>query len=56
MTTFLKVWALKSDTQLSPGATVQVALKSGELKAVKVGAYIGQQRNGAYLYAPDGDQ
>lgn len=51
MTTFSKVWALRSDTQLQPGATVQVTLKSGESKAVQVGAFIGQQGD-KYLYAP----
>lgn len=56
MTTFLKVWALKSDVQLSPGATVAVTLKSGETKSVRVGAQIGQTRDGRFLYAPDGDQ
>lgn len=54
MTTFTKVWALQSDATLQVGSVVQVSLKSGETKAVKVGPMIGESR-GKFLYAPAGD-
>ena len=54
MPTFFKLWVLRSPVQLAPGSTVQVALKSGTVKPVRVGNFIREQR-GMWLYATDGD-
>jgi hypothetical protein len=51
MTTFRKIteWALQSDEELQPGATVTVSLKSGQTKQVAVGDFI-RSGYGKFLY------
>jgi hypothetical protein len=51
MTTFRKLteWALNSDTELTPGDTVTVNLKSGATKTVLVGEFISN-KYGKFLY------
>lgn len=51
MTTFAKVWALRSDTDLTPGSEVEVSLKSGSTKKVRVGTFIGKDGE-AFLFSP----
>jgi hypothetical protein len=43
MTTFTKVWALKSDRMVEPGAEIEVSLKRGGTKKVTVGTFLGKQ-------------
>jgi len=52
MTTFAKFWALKSDTMVEPGTVVDVNLKSGKVKQVTVGAFLGKDGD-KFLFAPE---
>jgi hypothetical protein len=52
MTTFTKVWALKSDTPAAPGDTVLVTLKSGQTKQVTILASFPS--NGHFILIPEG--
>jgi len=54
MTTFTKIWALKSDTMVEPGSVVEVSLKSGDTKQVTVGAFLGKNGD-KFLFAPEKD-
>lgn len=53
MTTFTKLWVLKSDHPVAPGSVIPVSLKGGRTKEVAVGAFVGQ-RGEKYLYLPAG--
>ncbi len=48
MTSFSKVWAIKSDRPVNPGDTIAVALKRGGTKQVEVGAFLYEK--GEYFY------
>lgn len=50
MATFAKVWAVKSPIQMSEGQTMEVALKRGGVKVVKLGAFL-YEKNDQYYYA-----
>jgi len=52
MTTFTKVWALKSDTMHEAGSVVEVSLKSGSKKEVVIGAFLGKQGD-SFLFATE---
>ncbi|HEV8466086.1 MAG TPA: hypothetical protein VGQ63_13920 [Pseudolabrys sp.] len=52
MTTFTKIWALKSDTMVEPGTVVEVSLKSGKTKEVTVGYFLGKHGD-KFLFAPE---
>ena len=54
MTTFTKVWALKSDKMVEPGSEVEVNLKSGKVRHVIVGAFLGKQGD-KFLFASEKD-
>ncbi|MCA1452853.1 gamma-glutamylcyclotransferase [Bradyrhizobium sp. BRP22] len=51
MTTFTKLWVLKSPVQVAAGTVLTVSLKGGRTKEVPVGQFIGQ-RGANYLYLP----
>jgi hypothetical protein len=50
MTTFAKVWALKSDTMHETGSVVEVSLKNGSKKEVVIGAFLGKEGD-KFLFA-----
>lgn len=50
MATFATVWAIKSPIRMSEGDTIEVALKRGGSKIVKLGAYL-YERDGMFFYA-----
>jgi hypothetical protein len=51
MTTFTKLWVLKSDTMVPAGTVIEVSLKNGSRKSVAVGAFLGK-RGDSFLFAP----
>ena len=54
-TSFKSIWALVSDSALTPGTPVPVSLKSGETKQIVVGFPAGVTRDGRYLYTVGSD-
>ncbi len=50
MSTFAKVWAVKSNRKHDAGDTIEVALKRGGVKVVTLGAFL-YEKNEAYYYA-----
>ncbi len=52
MTSFSKVWAVKSDKPVNLGDTVSVALKRGGTKQVEVGAFLYEKDEYFYYASP----
>ncbi len=52
MTSFSKVWAIKSDKPVNPGDAVSVALKRGGTKDVQVGAFLYEKDDYFYYASP----
>ena len=56
MTTFTKLWVVKSDHMVAPGSVLTVDLKGGSRKDVVVEAFVGSRtrKDGSsyYLYVP----
>jgi hypothetical protein len=50
MAQFAKVWAVKSPIRMAEGDTMEVALKRGGVKVVKLGAFL-YAKNEQYYYA-----
>lgn len=50
MTSFAKVWAIKSPTMLNPGAIIPVSIKRGGTRDAEVGAFL-YDKGDYYFYA-----
>jgi hypothetical protein len=52
MTSFAKIWSIRADRELTPGATVSVSLKRGGTKETVVGAYLYTKGEYHYYASP----
>lgn len=53
MTQYARLWVLKSDKQVNAGDTIEVSLKSGKVKFVRIEEVLGKVGD-TFLYLPAG--